>query len=377
MKTKLLIKTEFGLETLVKWELEALGYKDMEVHNGYILLDAQIEDVAKLNIYLRTAERVMVVAKEGMARSFEELFQEVKSMSWEEWIEPDYQIIVNARSYKSKLKSIRSTQSITKKAIIERLKAKTRSRFFPETGAEFKIEVLIEEDHSKILIDTTGDSLHKRGYRIDAGEAPLKETISAALVMLSYWTPERPLLDPMCGSGTILIEAAMIGRNIAPGLSRSFLAEHYAKTPTEIWKRVRANAYKEISQDIKMDLYGGDIDADLIDIAKKNAIEAGVSNDITFEARDISRQDFSHDYGVMITNAPYGQRVGSDREIKHIYKSLFEIMRDQQTWSYYILSADETLENALQKNASRKRKLYNGNIKVDYYQFYGPRPPRD
>ncbi|MFP4457255.1 MAG: class I SAM-dependent RNA methyltransferase [Clostridia bacterium] len=377
MNTKILIKTEFGLETLVKWELEDLGYSDIEVHNGYIIIEGKIEDVAKLNIYLRTAERVMVIAKETLTRSFEELFQATKSIPWEEWIEPDGQIIVNGRTNKSQLRSVRSCQSISKKAIIERLKSATNQSYFPETGDEYKIEIMIEKDLGRILIDTTGDSLFKRGYRVETGDAPLKETLAAALVKLSYWNPDRILLDPLCGSGTILIEAAMIGRNIAPGLSRTFSAENYTKTPKEIWKRARANAYKDINQDINMNILGSDIDPDVIKMAKRNAIEAGVSNDIKFEVKDISQRSFEDDYGVMITNAPYGQRVGSQKEIKRIYDALFEIMRRQQTWSYYILTADENLETVLQRDADRRRKLYNGNIKVDYYQFYGPRPPKE
>lgn len=377
MNTKILIKTEFGLETLVKWELKDLGYNDIEVHNGYIIIEGKIEDVATLNVNLRTAERVMVIAKETLTRSFEELFQATKSIPWEDWIEPDGKIIVNGRTNKSQLRSVRSCQSISKKAIIERLKANTGHTYFPETGEEHKIEIMIENDLGRILIDTTGDSLFKRGYRVDAGDAPLKETLAAGLVKLSYWNPNRILLDPLCGSGTILIEAAMIGRNIAPGLSRAFLAENYAKTPREVWKRARANAYKNINQEIKMVIRGSDNDPEIIQIAKRNAIEAGVSNDIKFEVKDITQRTFEDDYGVMIANAPYGQRVGSQSEIDHIYDALFKVMRRQQTWSYYILTADENLETVLQRDANRKRKLYNGNIKVDYYQFYGPRPPKE
>jgi len=374
MDTKLLIKTEFGLETLVKWELEELGYDEIEMHNGYVIINGKIEDVATLNIFLRTAERVMVIVKEGLTRSFEELFQTVKSVPWEEWIEVDGQIIVNGRSNKSKLRSVRSCQSISKKAIIERLKDKTNHTYFPETGKEYRIEFMIEKDYGRLLIDTTGDSLYKRGYRLDAGDAPLKETLAAGLVKLSYWNPNRLLLDPLCGSGTILIEAAMMARNIAPGLARTFLAENYAKTPREIWKRARDEAYKNINQSVKLNIKGTDINPEVINIAKRNAIEAGVSDDIKFEVKDIAQHSFETDYGVMISNAPYGQRVGSQNEIKHIYDALFKIMRRQQTWSYYILTADENIEAALQRDADRKRKLYNGNIRVDYYQFYGPRP---
>ncbi len=377
MNTKILIKTEFGLETLVKWELKELGYSDIEMHNGYVIIDGKIEDVATLNIFLRTAERVMVIVFEGLTRSFEELFQATKSVPWEEWIEYDGQIIVNGRTNKSQLRSVRSCQSITKKSIIERLKAKTTHSYFPETGKEYRIEFMIEKDYGRLLVDTTGDSLYKRGYRLDAGDAPLKETLAAGLVKLSYWNPNRLLLDPLCGSGTILIEAAMIARNIAPGLARTFLAENYTKTPKEIWKRARANAYKNINQRVRLNIKGTDIDPEVISIAKRNAIEAGVSDDIKFEVKDISQHTFETDYGVMITNAPYGQRVGSENEINHIYDTLFEIMRRQQTWSYYVLTADENIESALQRDADRKRKLYNGNIRVDYYQFYGPRPPKD
>lgn len=376
MKTKILIKTEFGLETLVKWELEALGYEKTDVNNGYIIVEGKIEDVATLNINLRTAERVMVVAQETLTRSFEELFQATKAVPWEEWLEIDGQIIVTGRSHRSQLRSVRSCQSIVKKAIIERMKTATRETFFPETGKEYRIEVMIEDDIGRLLIDTTGDSLFKRGYRVDAGQAPLKETLAAGLVKLSFWNPSRILLDPLCGSGTILIEAAMIGRNIAPGLSRTFLAENYLKTPKDIWREARDKAYEAIDQKIKMNLYGSDSNPEIIEFAKRNAIEAGVSNDIKFEVKDISQQSFEGDYGVMISNAPYGLRIGSEKDISHIYEVLFDIMREKQDWSYYILTADENIEAALQRDADRKRKLYNGNIKVDYYQFYGPRPPR-
>ncbi|QOR36519.1 class I SAM-dependent RNA methyltransferase [Clostridium sp. 'deep sea'] len=376
-KIKLLIKTEFGIEAIAKRELKAMGYQVLNTENGRITIEAGVEDIAKTNINLRTAERVTILCKQFKAKTFEDLFQGTKAVQWKKYLVANGKFIVKGKSLKSKLHNVPSCQAIVKKAIIESLKETLNETYFPENGPEYVIEVALEKDVATITLDTSGAGLHKRGYRLVAGEAPLKETLCAGMLMLSYWNKDRLLVDPMCGSGTIVIEAAMLARNIAPGLDRKFAAEAWGVINKEIWASARKEAYSNIKHDVKLDIRATDFDERMIMLAKENAIEAGVEDDICFEVKDIKDLDFTDEYGVLITNPPYGERIGSDEDLLLIDEHLKRLFWSNKTWSFYILTADPTLEKVINKNADRKRKLYNGRIKVDYYQFYGPRPPRD
>lgn len=374
MKFDIIATTTFGLEALVKKELEDLGYKDLKVSNGKIELQGEAKDIAILNIHLRCAERVLIKVGEFKAYTFDELFEKTKALAWENIIPADGEFPVNGKSVKSKLFSISDCQSIVKKAIVERLKQKYKVDWFEETGSLYKIEISMFKDIATITIDTSGEGLHKRGYRGRAGDAPIKETLAAAMVKLSYWNPSRLLYDPFCGSGTILIEAAMIGRNIAPGIDREFISQKWDIIGEKVYKDIRREALNAIDNDVELNLIGTDIDKWAIDRAMDNAENIGVFDDIKFLQKDMREVRLDNDYGVVITNPPYGERMGEKREIELLYKDFGTKFRRLNTWSIYLLTSYEKFETLYGKKADRKRKLYNGRIKVDYYQFYGPRP---
>ncbi|NMB09222.1 MAG: class I SAM-dependent RNA methyltransferase [Tissierellia bacterium] len=374
MKFDIIATTTFGLEALVKKELEDLGYKDLKVSNGKIELQGEAKDIAILNIHLRCAERVLIKVGEFKAYTFDELFEKTKALAWENIIPADGEFPVNGKSVKSKLFSISDCQSIVKKAIVERLKQKYKVDWFEETGSLYKIEISMFKDIATITIDTSGEGLHKRGYRGRAGDAPIKETLAAAMVKLSYWNPSRLLYDPFCGSGTILIEAAMIGRNIAPGIDREFISQKWDIIGEKVYKDIRREALNAIDNDVELNLIGTDIDKWAIDRAMDNAENIGVFDDIKFLQKDMREVKLDNDYGVVITNPPYGERMGEKREIELLYKDFGTKFRRLNTWSIYLLTSYEKFETLYGKKADRKRKLYNGRIKVDYYQFYGPRP---
>lgn len=374
MKFDIIATTTFGLEALVKKELEDLGYKDLKVSNGKIELQGEAKDIAILNIHLRCAERVLIKVGEFKAYTFDELFEKTKALAWENIIPADGEFPVNGKSVKSKLFSISDCQSIVKKAIVERLKQKYKVDWFEETGSLYKIEISMFKDIATITIDTSGEGLHKRGYRGRAGDAPIKETLAAAMVKLSYWNPSRLLYDPFCGSGTILIEAAMIGRNIAPGIDREFISQKWDIIGEKVYKDIRREALNAIDNDVELNLIGTDIDKWAIDRAMDNAENIGVFDDIKFLQKDMREVKLDNDYGVVITNPPYGERMGEKREIELLYKDFGTKFRRLNTWSIYLLTSYEKFETLYGKKADRKRKLYNGRIKVYYYQFYGPRP---
>lgn len=374
MKFDIIATTTFGLEALVKKELEDLGYKDLKVSNGKIELQGEAKDIAILNIHLRCAERVLIRVGEFKAYTFDELFEKTKALAWENIIPADGEFPVNGKSVKSKLFSISDCQSIVKKAIVERLKQKYKVDWFEETGSLYKIEISMFKDIATITIDTSGEGLHKRGYRGRAGDAPIKETLAAAMVKLSYWNPSRLLYDPFCGSGTILIEAAMIGRNIAPGIDREFISQKWDIIGEKVYKDIRREALNAIDNDVELNLIGTDIDKWAIDRAMDNTENIGVFDDIKFLQKDMREVKLDNDYGVVITNPPYGERMGEKREIELLYKDFGTKFRRLNTWSIYLLTSYEKFETLYGKKADRKRKLYNGRIKVDYYQFYGPRP---
>lgn len=378
MKTvKLAAACSFGLEAVVKRECIDLGFENVKVDNGWVFFDGVESDIAKANINLRCAERVMLVLGSFKARSFTELFDNIYALPLEEWIDEDGKFIINGKSIKSKLSSVPAIQASSEKAIVEKLKTKYKCDWFSKTGADYSIWVNLRDDIATFAIDTTGarEGLFKRGYRERSTIAPLKETMAASLISLSYWNKDRILVDPMCGSGTIAIEAALIGKNIAAGLNRHFASEKWTCLDADIWKQERIAARKRIDFDADLKIYASDISAKAVEIAKNNAIEAGVDDVIEFSVKDIlqiEKTDF--DYGILITNPPYGERIGSEEDIRKIHEHLGKIYGSNPTWSSYIITSQENFEKEFGKKADKKRKLFNGNVKVNYYQYYGKKP---
>lgn len=372
---KLIATTNMGLEAVTKRELLDLGYEDLEVSDGKIKISCQLKDIAILNLRLRTAERVLLLIDSFRAETFEELFDKVFEIRWWDYIAEDDQFIIQGRSRKSKLFSISDCQRITEKAIIEKLKMKYKVSWFEKSGPRVKIEVSLLNDIAEITMDTSGDGLHKRGYREVNYKAPLSETIAASLVKLTFWNKDRILADPFCGSGTIPIEAAMIEKNIAPGLMRDFDFVKFKFFDEEIFKEEKKKCYSEINYDEKLEILASDVSHKAIQIAKANAEILGLDEDISFFQKDIRDLDLPDDYGVIITNPPYGERIGKE-DVDELNKELGELARSLKTWSYYIITANENFEKNFGKKADRNRKLYNGRLKTYYYQYYGPKPRR-
>jgi len=366
----------FGIESVVGQELKELGFEDVVVENGRVLFKADAEGVCKANLWLRSAERVFINVASFRAFSFVELFDKIEAIPWEDYIPADGRFPVNAKSIKSKLFSLSDIQSISKKAMVKRLGKVYNIEWFEETGPEFPIHVAFLKDEVTVSIDTSGVGLHKRGYRESGSEAPLKETLAAALVKISRWKSFIPLVDPMCGSGTILIEAAMMARNIAPGLNRKFISETWDFIPKEAWKKVRQEAYQAIDLDTPLHIQGFDINQRAVKIAMQNAEKAGLEDDIHFQVRDAKDLSSSKQYGYIITNPPYGERLSDEYAVEDIYKMMGKSYGTLDTWSAYILTSHENFERCYGKKSTKNRKLYNGKIKTYFYQYFGPRPPR-
>lgn len=376
-KIKLAATSAFGLEAVVKRELLDLGYENLVVDNGWLYFDGEIKDICKTNINLRCAERVMLVMGQFEALSFEELFDKTYELPWEKWITMDGKFTVKGKSVKSKLYSTPDCQAIVKKAVSKKLCQYYDLEWMPEDGAEFTILVSIHKDVATISIDTTGarEGLFKRGYREKSMKAPLKETMAAALVKLSYWNKDRILYDPLCGSGTIAIEAALIGRNIAPGLNRTFASQDWPIVKEEYWRNAKIEARKNIDLSSEIKIYASDISEKAISIAKENAMEAGVDDCIEFFVKDMHQiQRPMKPYGVLITNPPYGERIGQDKEISKIHKKIGEVFGRDKTWSVYVITSSKHFEKDFGRKADRKRKLFNGDMQVDYYQYFGEKP---
>lgn len=374
---ELIATATFGLEAVVKRELMDLGYEDLKVENGKVTFQGTEEDIPKANIWLRTADRVLLKMGEFKALSFEELFEKTKALPWEQWITEDGNFVVEGKSIDSKLYSISDCQRIVEKAVVEKLRTKYDVNWFEKTGPRFTIEVALLKDVATLTIDTSGEGLHKRGYRDRQGDAPIKETLAAAMLLLSYWNKERVLFDPFCGSGTIPIEAAMIGKNMAPGLERDFAAEKWPRVKKEFWAETRREALRLMDTKSKLHILGCDIDKKSILRARDNAANFGLEDDIAFFIKDFRDADLNNEYGVVVTNPPYGERIGEKAEIEELYRDLGTKFKELDTWSVYVITSNEDFEKLYGKKANRKRKLYNGRIKVDYYQYYGPRPPKD
>lgn len=313
---------------------------------------------------------------EFMAYEFEDLFQQIKGIAWEEWIPIDGKFIMNGSSVKSKLSSVPACQSVAEKAVVERLKEAYGVDYFQKSGALYDIKITLLKDRVTVTLDTTGPGLHKRGYRQHSVEAPIKETLAAAMLQLSFWKKDRILTDPCCGSGTIPIEAAMIARNIAPGISRSFVCEEWDAIPGKLWKEERKAAFELIDNECRPKIFGLDINPAAIEAAKANAEAAGVEDCIRFAAADVTAMRTKSLGGVIVTNPPYGERIGDKQGIEKIYEAYRGFFRENPTWSLFVVTADKSIEKKLERQADRRRKLYNGRMEVCYYQFHGEKPPK-
>lgn len=373
-RVKLMATAAMGLESVVANELKALGYDDLQVENGKVLFEADVSAIPKCNLWLRTADRVKLVVGQFTAKTFDQLFEQTKALDWERYIPEEGKFPVIGKSVKSTLYSVSDCQAIVKKAVVEKLKQKhgVASRM-PENGPLFRIEVAILKDVVTLTLDTSGAGLHKRGYRVGQGEAPLKETLAAALVLLTNWRPEFPLVDLFCGSGTILIEAALIGQNIAPGFNREFASEEWPLIPKALWDKAIEEAEEKANYDQPLMITGTDLDPKMIEIAKNNAMEAGLADLITW--KQMLAADFypKQDNGYLISNPPYGERIGDKDQVEAMYRDLGRSMKHNSTWSSYIVTSNENFEALFGAKATKKRKLFNGFIKVDYYQYFGKR----
>lgn len=373
---QLVATAAMGLESIVADELKALGYTT-RTENGKVYFEGDEKDIAKTNLWLRVADRVKIVVGKFPAKTFEQLFEGVRAIEWEKYLPVDAEFPVSGKSVKSKLFSVPDCQAITKKAIVERMKYYyKRLGFLEETGAKYKIEVSILKDEATLTIDTSGAGLHKRGYRINQGEAPLKETLAAALVYISKWHPNRPFVDPFCGSGTIALEAAMIGQNIAPGYNRDFISEEWPWMKQKIWDEVRLEVEDIAKYDQPLQIFGSDIDHRMVEIAKTNAREAGFSDLISWKQMQVTDFTTHLTDGVMIGNPPYGERIGDKEVLEKMICDMGHMMSQYPSWSVYMLSSMENFEALYGKKATKKRKLFNGFIKTDYYQFWGKRTPK-
>ena len=373
---KIIITTSFGLESLIKRQLLEEGYKDFKVLNGKIILNGNLDDIGYLNLNLREADRVFLEISSFEAKSFEQLFENINKIDWFDYLNIDDNFIVNARTYKSKLFSIPSIQSISEKAIINSLKRKYKISTFKKTGTRVKIEVMIEKNIVSLCLDTSGDGLHKRGYREGSVKAPIRENLAAALIDLSFYKDDRFLFDGFCGSGTILIEAARKERNIAPGLDRDFDFTSFKFFDKERFEKIKKESYQKIDYDKKINILGSDISKNAINLAKNNALNAGVYEDITFLNKDFREINLKNNFGIFISNPPYGERLSKfDKE--KISKMIDNKFKNLNTWSMFIISSDEKIDRNIKRKISKKRKLYNGGEKVDLYQYFGKKPKKD
>ena len=376
MTYQLLATAASGIEAITGKELKDMGY-EVQVENGKAFFKGSTADIIKTNLWLRTADRIKIVFGTFEAKTFDDLFEQTKALPWEDILPMDAAFPVSGKSVKSTLYSVPDCQSIVKKAIVDRLSdVYSRRARLPESGAEYPIEVSILKDEVSLTIDTSGSSLFKRGYRTEKGGAPIKENMAASLIKLTSWFPDKPFYDPTCGSGTIPIEAALIGLNIAPGLQRSFISEDWNIFAADEWKTLRTEAKMAANYDVELDILGTDLDQNMIEIAKRNAEKAGVEDFIEF--RQLALKDFKTDkeYGVIVSNPPYGERLDDQEYVENLYKQMGQAFKPLETWSKYIITSDLNFEEFYGQRATKKRKLYNGRLRTDYFQFWGKRRPR-
>lgn len=371
----LIATTAFGLEAVVVRELADLGYPETRVEDGRVRFRAPLSAICRTNLWLRCAERVQLVVGEFPALNFDDLFDNIKILPWEEWLAVDAKFPVTANCVRSQINSPMNVQRMVKRAIVERMrKIFTRHRF-TEEGTQYPVDVDILKDSVLVTLDTSGDGLHKRGYRQLVGQAPLRETVAAALVKLSYWRGNRLLVDPFCGSGTIPIEAALIGRNLAPGRDRSFEAENWPQISVQDWIDARQETRDLVRPQLSIQIIARDRDPKVIKIAKQNAREAGVFSEILFSAKDFVTFPTNRDHGCTICNPPYGERIGQRDEVSQLHRDMGELLRPLDTWSHYIFTGAENFENEFGQRADRRRKIFNARIPCTYYQYLGPKPP--
>lgn len=377
-KFELIAPCHFGLEAILKKEITDLGYEVLQVEDGKVLFEGDEEAVCRANLFLRTAERVLIRIGSFPAITFEELFQGTKDLPWESYIPVDGKFwVAKAASVKSKLFSPSDIQSIMKKAIVERLKGVYHTNWFPEEGESFPLRVFIMKDMVTVGLDTTGESLHKRGYRKLTAKAPIAENLAAALIMLTPWNRDRILVDPFCGSGTFPIEAAMMAANMAPGLSREFLSENWEHLiPKKEWYDVLDEANDLVDLSVDTDIQGYDIDDAMVVISRENAKRAGVEKLIHFQRRPVSELNHPKKYGFLITNPPYGERLEEKDKLPELYRTLGERYRHLDSWSMYLISAYDKTEQDIGRKADKNRKIYNGMMKTYFYQYMGAKPPR-
>lgn len=351
-----------------------MGYTDLTTENGRITFQAGLDAIPRCNLWLRSAERVLIKVGQFRALTFEELFEGTKSLAWTDWLPVDANFPVTGKSIKSKLFSVSDCQAIVKKAIVEKMKAKYKVNWFKETGPRYKIEVALLSDIATLTIDTSGAGLHKRGYRKLSAEAPLKETLAAALINISRWKPDRAFIDPLCGSGTIPIEAALIGRNIAPGLTRDFAAQKWTNFNARLWQNARAEAHDLIDNGQPLGILGYDIDPEVISLARYHAKQAGVDKLVSFQTQSVSKLSSKYKYGYLICNPPYGERLSDLKEVEELYREMNKVFSRLDTWSYYILTSHPQFEKVFNRKSDKRRKLFNGRIECTYHQYFGPKP---
>ena len=375
---ELIVPCHFGLEAVMKKEILDLGYEVSQVEDGRVTFIGDAEAICRANIFLRTTERVLLKVGSFHAETFEDLFQGTRAIPWEEYLPKDAKFwVAKASSIKSKLFSPSDIQSIMKKAMVERMKKAYGIEWFPENGASFPLRVFLHKDTVTVALDTTGESLHKRGYRTLTSKAPITETLAAALIMLTPWKSDRILVDPFCGSGTFPIEAAMIAANMAPGMNREFLSEDWKHLiPRKCWYDAMDEANDLVDLSVETDIQGYDIDGDIVRAARANAKAAGVDELIHFQQRSVSDLSHPKKYGFLITNPPYGERIEDKKNLPELYKTIGERFAALDSWSAYIITAYEDTERYFGRKADKNRKIYNGMMKTYFYQFLGPKPPR-
>ncbi len=368
----------FGLESVLKRELQDLGCEISLVEDGRVTFRGGMDTLCRANIFLRTAERVLLQAGRFRAESFDELFENIKAIPWEEYIPADGKFwVTKATSVKSRLFSPSDIQSIVKKAMVERLKQRYGVSWFPESGASYPVRITFLKDEAVVGIDTSGESLHRRGYRKLASKAPITETLAAALLMLTPWRGDRILVDPFCGSGTFPIEAAMMAAHMAPGVNRSFAAEEWKNlVDRKLWYEAVTEANDLLDDTVETDIQGYDINPDMVKAARENARDAGVDHLIHFQARPVSELRHPKKYGFLVTNPPYGERLEEKEALPALYREIGEAYGRLDSWSMYLITAYEDAERYIGRKADKNRKIYNGMLKTYFYQYLGPKPPR-
>ena len=379
MKTfDLVVPCHFGLEAVTKREIYDLGYEITKVEDGRVTFTGDAEAICRANIFLRGAERVLLLVGRFHATTFDELFEGIKALPWEDYIPKDGKFWVKkASSIKSKLFSPSDIQSIAKKAMVERMKQSYHLDWFPEDGASYPVRIFLLKDEVMVTIDTSGDSLHKRGYRLATSKAPLTETLAASLIMLTPWKKDRILVDPFCGSGTFPIEAAMMAANIAPGMNRSLTAEQgRSLIPKQLWYDAVEEAQDMVNLDVEVAIQGYDIDGEVVKAARENAKRAGVDSLIHFQQREVAQRHHPKKYGFIITNPPYGERLEEKADLPALYTQIGQAYADLDSWSLYMITSYEDAERYIGRKADKNRKIYNGMIRTYFYQFMGPKPPK-